>query len=241
MSEDSRTAPPHPARFRWAKVALGLAVLAAAIAALIHWWRPLYQLVSQPERLRDWIGQFGALAPLVAISLQALQVIVAPIPGEVINIADGYLFGVVLGTLYSMIGTGLGTMLAIGLARRFGRPLVVRFVPQDHLARMDRAVQRAGPFALFLLFLAPFLPDTLCFLAGLTALPLGTLFAVTILPRFPKILAATLVGAHAGRMTPLQWAIVGGLALLVAIPLVLWRDRIQDASIRLAERFSRKA
>jgi uncharacterized membrane protein YdjX (TVP38/TMEM64 family) len=225
----------------WAKALAGVLILAAGIAAIVYWWRPMYVLVSEPERLKEWISRFGPLAPLVAIGLQALQVVVAPIPGEVINLADGYLFGVVLGTLYSMIGAGLGTIIAIGLARRFGRPWVVRIVPRAQLEKLDKAVQRAGPFALFLLFLAPFLPDTLCFLAGLTSISLPTLYLVTIVPRFPKVLAATLVGANAHQMTPLQWVIIGSLAVVVAVPLVLFRERIQDAAIRLAGRFSRKA
>lgn len=228
-------------RGTWARRAVLAVLLIAVVAALVYWWRPLYAFVSQPERLREWIAQFGPWAPLVAIGIQMVQVVVAPVPGDVINIVDGYLFGMALGTLYSMIGASLGTMLGIWLARRFGRPLVVRLVNAEKLARLDRYVQRAGPPVLFLLFLLPFLPDdTLCLLAGLTTIPLPVLFAVTIPPRLPKILVGTALGASAGQLTPVQWVIVGIIVLALGVPILLWREKIEDLALRLVSRLSRK-
>ena len=62
------------------------------------------------------------------------------------------------------------------LARRFGRPLVERYVDPQLMVRLDDMVERYGMVFIFLVFLLPFLPDdALCLLAGLTTFPLGSI------------------------------------------------------------------
>src|SRR5206468_9226443 len=63
--------------------------------------------------LREW----GLLAPVVFIGLQGLQVVIAPIPGQLTAILGGYLFGQWAGLLYSTIGLTLGSVAAFGLGR----------------------------------------------------------------------------------------------------------------------------
>ena len=65
---------------------------------------------------------------VVFILLQIMQVVAAPIPGEVTGFIGGYLYGPILGTLYSTIGLTIGSWLAFLLARSFGMPLVERAV-----------------------------------------------------------------------------------------------------------------
>src|SRR6266436_1551977 len=69
--------------------------------------------------LREW----GILAPVIFIALQALQVIIAPIPGEVTGILGGYLFGQWIGLLYSTIGLTLGSVAALRRREVAGRSL----------------------------------------------------------------------------------------------------------------------
>src|SRR3989304_95117 len=72
--------------------------------------------------------QAGPWGPLVFIGLQALQVVVAPIPGEATGVIGGYLFGTLPGLIYSTIGLTLGSCLGFGLGRWLGLPFVRRFV-----------------------------------------------------------------------------------------------------------------
>ena len=69
------------------------------------------------------------------------------------GLVNGYLYGVWLGTLYSMAGLVLGTALAMALGRWFGRPLVERLVRPESLSHWDRIARHQGPLFLFLLFL----------------------------------------------------------------------------------------
>jgi uncharacterized membrane protein YdjX (TVP38/TMEM64 family) len=83
-------------------------------------WHFLARLYVDKRFLKHTLREWGILAPLIFIGLQALQVIVAPIPGEVTGILAGYLFGEWLGFFYSTIGLTLGSVAAFGVGRWLG-------------------------------------------------------------------------------------------------------------------------
>ncbi|MEN6321203.1 MAG: TVP38/TMEM64 family protein [Syntrophaceae bacterium] len=106
---------------------------------------------------------------LVFIALQILQVVAAPIPGEVTGLIGGYIYGPVLGTVYSTIGLTVGSWLAFVLARFFGLPLVEKAVKPEVIQKYDFFLEHRGLFVSFLLFLIPGFPkDYLCFIMGLS-------------------------------------------------------------------------
>ena len=199
---------------------LGLLVLVAA--ALLIWHKPLLSLFTDTARVQGFVMGFGPWAPLAAILLHVAQVLLAPIPGQVIDAVNGYLFGVVWGTVYSLIGVIAGSSLAMALARRFGRPWAERLIKKETLERLDRYSRQRGALFLFLVLLFPFLPDDVaCFLAGLTPLPLPELVVLAAIGRLPGILVANLVGANAAALTPTQVAFF--IAALAVIALAFWR------------------
>ncbi len=111
-------------KVRWI---IGGAIIAALVASA-GWFvltnAPAYQflvrLYVDKRFLKHTLREWGVLAPVIFIGLQALQVIIAPIPGELTGILGGYLFGQWGGLLYSTIGLTLGSVGAFavdGLAR----------------------------------------------------------------------------------------------------------------------------
>jgi len=158
------------------------------------------------------------------MSLEMAQVVLAPVPGGVIDLTRGYLFGPGWGTSYSMVGLMGGTVIALCLAPRFGRPLVERLVPPRTLDRLDHYARHRGALFFLLLFLMPFIPnDVTCFLAGLTPLPLAVLVLIATIGRLPGVLMANLMGANVAALMPLQLLLIGVPLLLVAIG--LWRSQ----------------
>ena len=100
-----------PTRF---EVALLILVLIGMVGALIYRWESLSQFVvwvldGDQEQIREWAASLGPRGPLVTIALNVAQVLLAPIPGQFVGIANGYLYGVWLGTLYSTVGLLIGT------------------------------------------------------------------------------------------------------------------------------------
>jgi uncharacterized membrane protein YdjX (TVP38/TMEM64 family) len=234
MSDD-----PKPGGWRvWLVAVL---VLAMSIAALVLWGRPVYDFILDQERLRGWVGGFGSLGPAVLIALEVAQTLLAPIPGQAIEAAGGFLFGPWLGTLYAMLGIGLGSLLSFSLARRFGRPWVVRVVNPRILARLDDLARQGGALFFFLVWLVPFAPDDLaCLAAGLTPMPFRQFLLLMVLGRLPGILVATWIGANAAQIKPVWWVVLIALASVVALALWRWGERLQSRVLCLLQRLARR-
>jgi len=211
-----------------------LGLVALAVAALLIWHKPLLSLFADTARIQEFVTRFGYWAPLATILLHVAQVLLAPIPGQVIDAANGYLFGAARGTFYSLVGVIIGSSLAMALARRYGRPWAEKLIKRETLERLDSYSQQRGTLFFFLIFLFPFLPDDVaCFLAGLTPLPLPELVVLAAVGRLPGILAANLVGANAAALTRIQIAFF--TAILAAIALAFWRyqERVEAAMLKV--------
>ena len=220
----------------WASWPIVLGV-AALILLLILWGRPLCDFFTEVERVRRFVASFGPWPPLTLITLEVVQVVVAPVPGGVIDMASGYLFGPVWGTLYSMTGLMGGTVIAVWLSRQFGRPLVERFVSARTLERLDRYAGQRGSLFFLLLFLTPLMPnDVACFLAGLTPLPVARLVFIAAIGRLPGVMVANFMGGNVAALTPRQLLFVGVPLLLVIVGLWRFREPIQESLLRLLAR-----
>jgi uncharacterized membrane protein YdjX (TVP38/TMEM64 family) len=215
----------------WTIVVLGLLVL--VVTVLLIWHRPLSFFFADRAKVQEFVTRFGSWAPLATILLQVAQVLLAPIPGQVIDAVNGYLFGAAWGTFYSLVGVIAGSGLAMALARHFGRPWAERLIKRETLERLDGYSRQRGALFLFLVFLFPFLPDDVaCFLAGLTLLPLPELIVLAAIGRLPGIFVANFVGANTAALTPTQGAIfIAGLAI---IALAFWRyqENVESAMLK---------
>lgn len=206
---------------------LYLALLAALFAIVFWITRNRIELLSDPDALRAFIASFGVFAPLAFIGIQATQVVIAPIPGHVMGFVSGYLFGTVNGTVYSLIGTGIGSAIAFSLARRFGRPFVETTIHPETLDLFDDFVDQHGLLAMFVVFLIPGLPDdALCFVGGLTRIPVWQLVIVSVVGRFPGFALANLAGDWLAQRRLLAMATVLVVLVVLSIAGYLARDRI---------------
>jgi uncharacterized membrane protein YdjX (TVP38/TMEM64 family) len=178
------------------------------------------------EAVRAFVQGFGIWAPVVLIAIQTLQVVVAPVPGQLLAAVAGYLFGPWLGTVYNMIGITLGSAIAFWLSRRFGREYVERMVSDEILEPFDTFVDRHGALSLFVLFLVPGLPDdALCFVGGLTTIPLRTLIFIAIIGRAPAFFLVNVFGhlVAAGEL----YQAIGLLVLIVGLSILGYLNRDQ--------------
>lgn len=220
---------------------VGLLVLGLTGIALWRWGGPLFTFFRDQEQVRGWLADFGPLAPLISIFLNSAQVLLAPVPGQVIGLANGYLFGVFWGTVYSLLGVMLGSALAMGLGRWLGRPVVERFVGPAHLARWDVLVDRRGPLFFFVVFLLPLVPDDIaCFAVGLSPLSIPYILTLAVIGRLPGLIVSSWIGANASALSPVGWALVAAGTLALAGVVLQHRDRVETWLLHLAERWSER-
>lgn len=199
----------------------------AAAGPTLHRW------LTDRDAVQHWVEALGPWGPLGSILLNAAQVLLAPIPGQIFGLVNGYLYGVARGTLYSWLGVQMGSALAMGLGRRLGRPLVARLVDPARLERWDRRARQQGPTFFLLVFLLPFLPDDLaCFVAGLSPLPIPYMLLLAGVGRLPGLLVSCWIGANATRPPASLWAVLVGGGLAVAFLFGRYRERIEDALLR---------
>ena len=221
---------------RWIWLLIGIILVGLLI---IIWMSPIGTLFRDQEQLSVWLQRWGHWAPLVTITLHVLQVLTAPIPGTAIDAVNGLLFGPWLGTLYSMTGLMIGSTLVMALTRRFGRPLMERFVNPSSIKRIDQLVKRRGSLVIFLIFLFPFLPDdAVCFLAGLTPIPILELVLLALAGRFPGVFIANLLGSHADSLVLWQWIVMGVLFALATGFIWRFRSEIRERILGWLEKIS---
>lgn len=217
-----------------------LALLAIVVGGAAWYWRePLWALLGDQQRIQEWVAGLGAWGPLVSVALNVAQVLLAPIPGQFVGLMNGYLYGPWLGTLYSIAGLTLGTVLAMGLARWCGRPLVERLVKPETLARWDRAARRQGPLFFFCVFLLPFVPDDVaCFLIGLSPLAIPRMLVLATLGRLPGVFVSCWVGASATALPGWAWPLLGGGAAGLAWAFWRCQARLEAAMLYLIRRMT---
>ncbi|TMQ27268.1 MAG: TVP38/TMEM64 family protein [Candidatus Rokuibacteriota bacterium] len=99
--------------------------------------RFLVRLYQDKYFLRDTVAAWGWAAPLVFMAIQALQVIISPIPGEVTGPVGGALFGTLWGVIYSTIGLTFGTLFCFWVGRMWGEPLIRPWLSEHHWEKMN--------------------------------------------------------------------------------------------------------
>ena len=220
-------------RVRWS-IIIGVVGASIAVCAWLVWTNaPFYQFIVRlyvdkiylKRMLREW----GVLAPVIFIALQALQVIVSPIPGEATGILGGYLFGQWLGLLYSSIGLTLGSLGAFALGRWLGDAYVRNLVSEETWNKLGFIVEAEGTILCFIIYLIPGLPkDIICYLFGLSPMPFWVFATISTLGRIPGTWVLSAQGAHTAAGDYVQVILLTALVVAVALPLYYYRNRLVE-------------
>lgn len=217
-------------RGRWTMTVLAMIVAPVLLGvALWLWGSDIYGFLTDEQSLEALVVQMGIWGPLALILFNVVQIVIAPIPGYVVQLAAGYLYGPLWGGIYAAIGVMAGAMMAMWLARTLGRPVARLLVGESRLARWESVTHSDSPWIWLLLNLGP-VGDVPYTLAGLSRVPYRTIFIITLCIRVPSVFLSTAIG---GGAVPLLWLFVlvavAGVVLLVGLrykqPLSAWYAR----------------
>lgn len=183
-------------------------------------------LLSDPA---PWLDQGGVPAAVLGVGLLIADVFL-PVPSSLVMIAHGALFGVLMGTALSLVGSIGAALLGVAIGRR-GGGLLDRFVTTEERALADRLLARWGLLAIVITRPVPILAETVALLAGAARLPVGPVAFAAAAGALPGALLYALAGAISTRFhnTVLMFALV----LLIAALFWLIGHRIEQ---RLRER-----
>lgn len=198
-------------------IALLAVLVAVSVVIYVRIGEPMTALVKDSERFRAWVEQHGWKSRLIFMAMVCLQVLVAIIPGEPLELAAGYVFGAVEGTLLCLGGILAGSVIVFGLVRAFGRRLVEVFFPAE---KIDSLKLMQNPKRLFIvmaiLMILPGTPkDLLTYCAGLTKIPFGTWILLSSVGRIPSVVSSTLCAHALGQGNYLMAVIVFAVSALL--------------------------
>ena len=211
-------------------------IIALILVLVLVYRQELTAVFATPQRVQDWVQNVGVFAPLAFIGVQIVQVIIFVIPGEVVQIAGGYLFGVTAGVLYSIIGITIGGTVNFFVARALGIPFVEALFSPSRLARFREVAESPrAKVGFFLFFLIPGIPkDILCYVAGIAPMSYPVFLGISVAGRLPALVGSNFIGdAAAAQQWHLALAILA-LSIVLFLLGIVFRGRLQAWIRRLS-------
>lgn len=209
-------------------IVMSIVLTFVLIGVAVKYSPVVMKVIDEPSRFRDMIHSYGYYGVFVFLFFQVLQTVIAPIPGEVVQIAGGYIYGAWLGTLYLLIGAALGSVVAFYASRVLGYPLVKAFVPEEKIQKFIQLMQsQKAEMVTFILFLLPGLPkDILCYIGGLTPIKPLRFFIITLTARFPALFISVYIGSNLQEKNYIFTAIILAIAVLLSFIGFFYKDKV---------------
>lgn len=150
------------------------------------------------QQFKEFLASFREYGFFIVILLQILNIIIAVIPGEPIELLAGVLYGGIGGLILCQIGVFIGSWIVFYLVRKFGTPIIQLFTKKTDSKKFD-FLKNSDKLEMitFLLFFIPATPkDVLTYVIGLTDIKLSRFLVITVFARIPSIITSTLLGAN---------------------------------------------
>jgi len=190
------------------------AIIVSAGIKIAPW---LFEHAKNPEYIRKYLAGYGSYGFLVYILIQAIQVIIVIIPGDLVVICAGFIYGIPLGFVLSYFGLMLGSVIVFYISRFFGYEIVSMLIADEKIKKISKILNSSrGTVGLFVLCCIPFIPkDIMMYVAGLTPVKTSRIFLAYGLSRIPTTLIWVSIGANAYEKNIL------GIGISVAVLLLL--------------------
>lgn len=207
-----------------------IAFFAVMIIAVVLLWPLIGELFSEGglERVTRDVREAGPAGFLILLAVQFLQIVVAFIPGEVVQVAAGMIYGPWVGALIIFIGCVISSAFIFVLVHKLGMPFVQAMVPEGAMGKF-RAFERTGKLNMlvFVLFLIPGLPkDVFTYLVPLTDMKLPTFVLLSNLARLPGIALSTYAASGLATGDYAESIAIFAVTALIAVVALLVYGRV---------------
>ena len=204
-----------------------MAVVCVAIA-------PLILELTEPggvERVVQDVRNAGPGGVLILLGMQFLQVVVAFIPGEVVQVAAGMMYGPWGGAAVVLVGCVISSAFIFLIVHKLGAPFVRAMIPEKWMGKLEDFEETDKlDVMVFVLFLIPGLPkDVFTYLVPLTDMSMRNFLVLSTVGRIPGILMSTLAadGLMEGDImrSVLLFLVAAGIAALA----IVFHEKIMHA------------
>ena len=209
-----------------------IAFFALMVIVVILIWPYIHEAFEPGglSRVIDDVRNAGPLGFLILLAMQFMQIVVAFIPGEVVQMAAGMMYGPWPGAAVVLLGCILSSAFVFAVVHRLGAPFVRDMVPTKYLDKFN-AFEESGKLSIvvFILFLIPAMPkDTFTYLVPLTNMRMRDFLVLSNVGRIPGIVISTYAanGLVDGNIT--QSIIIFAVVAVIAIVAIVFRDKIMN-------------
>lgn len=209
-----------------------IAFFALMVIVVILIWPYIHEAFEPGglSRVIDDVRNAGPLGFLILLAMQFMQIVVAFIPGEVVQMAAGMMYGPWLGAAVVLLGCIISSAFVFAVVHRLGAPFVRDMVPTKYLDKFN-AFEESGKLsiAVFILFLIPAMPkDTFTYLVPLTNMRMRDFLVLSNVGRIPGIVISTYVANGLVDDNITQSIIIFAVVAVIAIVAIVFRDKIMN-------------
>jgi uncharacterized membrane protein YdjX (TVP38/TMEM64 family) len=206
-----------------------LLLMIAGTVILMPYIRKLGDPVVQ-EEFKKWLNSLGILGYLVIITIQIVQIVIAFIPGEPVEVLAGVMYGGLGGLLICLIGCVIASTGVFLLSKKLGTAFTEKMFDKEHLDKFTFLKDsRKLEMVVFVLFLIPGTPkDMLTYIVGTTPMRLFQFLLISTVARIPSIISSTLIGSS---IRNCQWGLmilIFALTAAVGVLGIIYKDKFAE-------------
>lgn len=198
-----------------------LVIIVAGIPAFLYlkYGAELFSKDSA-ERVVDYLKANSSIAALLIICIQIVQVVICFLPGQPVQFAASYMFGVARGFAFSITGAVIGTVISFYLAKLLGNDAMNLFFGKEKVRDYKKKLDSGrGLLLAFLIYLIPGIPkDLVSYVAGISDMRFRPFLLVATVGRIPGMLGSLMLGHFFGRQDYRAMIII---AVIVAVMLLI--------------------
>lgn len=228
-----------------------ISVLKILLLILIVVGIPLYLYFFHLDFLKSFknvdtivalLNQHKSKSIMIYISFQILQVVISVIPGQVVQMAAGYLFGFWQALIFALSGAVIGTSISFWLAKLLGRDFLHIFFGEEKMNYyIERLNSKRAYTLVFFLYLIPGLPkDMISYAAGASEMRFKAFITLSTVGRLPGMIGCLLMGTMAETENYVGVGILGCAAIIACVLCLIFRKKINAKLDTMYQKYQSK-
>lgn len=217
-----------------------LLIILVGIPLYIYFFqKDLIEALSSFENIKAFFQENKSQVMISYLIVQCMQIIVCVIPGQGLQFAVGYFYGIPIGFLLSMFGALIGSIITYYLAKILGHDAVHLFFGEEKVQHMiHRLNSKKATIIIFFIFLIPGVPKDLCnYAAGLSEMKLKPFLAVSMVGRSVGILGSVVFGSMINSKNYVVAVIVAALALILFIMGIIYHKKLNNYLDKMYDKY----
>ncbi|MDO4860549.1 MAG: VTT domain-containing protein [Bacillota bacterium] len=212
------------------KLSLFLVIILGIPAYIYFFQHDWIDTLKNYDEVVAALREYKTESALIYIGAMVLQIVISIIPGQVLQLAAGYLYGFWLGLIFSLIGSIIGAFITYFFAKIIGKDAIhVLFGEKkinDVLSHMN---SRRAVAIVFLIYLIPGLPKDICnYVAGLSELKFRPFIIISTLGRTPGIMGSLIIGRQVMHANYTSAVVIGIVAVILFILGIIFKNKLLD-------------